>query len=720
MNLTRKGVPFEQGESQQKAMQRLKDKIIKSPALRRLDYVSGWEVILAVDTSMIAVRYFLSQEGDDGKRYLNHFRSLSLTEVKSRYSQAKLELYGLFRALRAVRIFIFGIANLTVEMDAKYVKGMINNPDLQPNATINCWIAGILLFHFKLVHISADKPAGLDELSRRPPAAEDPPEEDDVEDWLDDVYSFAVVLLNERSHLDLYLKNFLYTHIALPSYYGGAGEHPEAELVYSMVFALAESASQNLDTEDSAILCSQKVKAREARIQLIHHFLETQERPDGMLDKEYESFINLATRFFILNGSLWRREPHGKHQLVVPESQQFGLIKEAHDDLGHKGIFTVRTRLLLWFWWPMLVEDVKWYIRTCHACQTRQTTKLHIPPMVPLISGLFHKVHSNTMLVPKAGGYQYIVQARCALTSYPEWCMLRSEKAVSLASFIFEDILCRWGPVSEIVTDNGPSFIQALEFLAERHGIRHIRISPFNSQANSIIECRHFDVREAIMKSCDGEEAHWPHTAHSVFWAERVTIQRSTGLSPYFMAHGIEPLFPFDLTEATFLVPIPDTDQISTSALLAFLACQLQKHIEDLKSIKECVLKTRFASVKKFEAVFKNWIKDYNFQPGSLVLVHNSQIEKELNRKMKPRYMGPMVVLRRTTGGSYMLAELDGVVSNLRFATFHLVSYHARTNFTIPQYFTEYDDDELDSITGEADEELGDEESRQPGSVESD
>ena len=86
---------------------------------------------------MFTVGYILSQEGEDGKRYLNCFGSITLTEVESRYSQAKLELYGLFCSLRAVRIFIFGVANLTVEMDAKYVKGMINNPDLQPNATIN-------------------------------------------------------------------------------------------------------------------------------------------------------------------------------------------------------------------------------------------------------------------------------------------------------------------------------------------------------------------------------------------------------------------------------------------------------------------------------------------------------------------------------------------------------------------------------------------------------
>jgi hypothetical protein len=296
-------------------------------------------------------------------------------------------------------------------MDAKYVKGMINNPDLQPNATINRWIAGMLLFHFMLVHISVDKHAGPDRLSHRPPTAEDPPDEDDVEDWLDEVYSFAVVLLNERSHPDLYSKNFLYTHIALPNYYGGAAERPEAKLVYSMVFGVTEFGSQNPDSEDSAIPRSQKAKVHEAWIQLIRCFLETQEHPDGMLDTEYQSFINSATHFFILNGSLWRREPHGKHQLVFPESRRFRLIKEAHDDLGHKGVFTVRTRLLLRFWWPMLVEDVKWYIRTCHACQTCQTTKLHIPLTVPLISGLFHKVHIDTMLMPKVGGYQYIVQA---------------------------------------------------------------------------------------------------------------------------------------------------------------------------------------------------------------------------------------------------------------------------------------------------------------------
>ena len=102
-----------------------------------------------------------------------------------------------------------------------------------------------------------------------------------------------------------------------------------------------------------------------------------------------------------------------------------------------------------------------------------------------------------------------------------------------------------------------------------------------------------------------------------------MTVLRSTSLSPYFMVHGVEPLFPFDLAEATFLVPPPDIEPLSSSRLIAWRARQLQKHQEDLESIREHVLKARFESVKHFKAACKNWIKDFDFQAGSLLLVQN-------------------------------------------------------------------------------------------------
>ncbi|KAI0038541.1 hypothetical protein FA95DRAFT_1456289, partial [Auriscalpium vulgare] len=89
-----------------------------------------------------------------------------MSERESRYSQPKLELFGLYRALRHYRLYLVAVKNLFVEVDALYIKGMLNEPDLQPNAAINRWIQGILMFDFILVHVPAERFQGPDGLSR--------------------------------------------------------------------------------------------------------------------------------------------------------------------------------------------------------------------------------------------------------------------------------------------------------------------------------------------------------------------------------------------------------------------------------------------------------------------------------------------------------------------------------------------------------------------------
>ena len=67
------------------------------------------------------------------------------------------------------------------------------------------------------------------------------------------------------------------------------------------------------------------------------------------------------------------------------------------------------------------------------------------------------------------------------------------------------------------------------------------------------------------------------------------------------------------------------------------------------------------------------------FSEGDLVLVRNTAIEKELNRKTKPRYLGPYEVVRRRVGGSYVIKELSGEISRIAVAAFRLLKYHPAT-----------------------------------------
>jgi hypothetical protein len=266
---------------------------------------------------------------------------------------------------------------------------------------------------------------------------------------------------------------------------------------------------------------------------------------------------------------------------------------------------------------------------------------------------------------------------------WPEWRALRVKNGRTLAAFIFEDLLCRWGAVEEIVTDNGSAFVTVLDTLTNRYGIRHICISAYNSHANGIVKRQHRMICESLVKACKGNFLKWPTLIPHTFWADRVTTRKATGHSPFYMAHGVEPILPFDITLATFLVP-NIAKPLTTSELLAIHARQLQMHDEDLAAIHSNVLKSCFKSVWQFESTHEKSLHDFNFKPGALVLVRNMSIKTDLGHKSKPRYLGPMAVVCCTPNGAYRLAELNGAISKLRFAAFRLIPYHAHSCSSIP------------------------------------
>ena len=69
-----------------------------------------------------------------------------------------------------------------------------------------------------------------------------------------------------------------------------------------------------------------------------------------------------------------------------------------------------------------------------------------------------------------------------------------------------------------------------------------------------------------------------------------------------------------------------------------------------------------------------------------------------------------MVVLRQTTSGSYLLAELDRVVSRLCYAAFRLIPYYSHLSSVIRiTELTDMDDENLDKLAGEDVEESNEE-----------
>ncbi|KAF8815692.1 hypothetical protein BYT27DRAFT_7079253, partial [Phlegmacium glaucopus] len=272
------------------------------------------------------------------------------------------------------------------------------------------------MFSFKLVHVPGRTFHGPDGLSRRRRGEEEEDEDEQgAEDWVEDLLTCGVWIAS------------------------GIKEAGETRDVCALTRKGAEP------TIDGDIPSTEKGREREEELKEIQRFLETLQLPGDVTHAKRDLFIKKTSKFFYRGGKLWRQERNGRHQIVLFGKDRLETLTATHDSIGHKGFYTTRKILTDRFWWPFLDDAVHWFINTCHICQLLSTQKVVIPPTMTTPATLFHKCHVDTMHLPKSGGYKYLVQARCSLTGWPEYQSLQKENGKSIAKFLFNEILCRWG-----------------------------------------------------------------------------------------------------------------------------------------------------------------------------------------------------------------------------------------------------------------------------------
>ena len=165
---------------------------------------------------------------------------------------------------------MIGAKKIQVEIDAKYIKGMMEQPDLMPNTPMNRWIQGILLFDFELVHVPATRFKAPDGLSQRRPTEEEIEEAGSADSWLDDIALLAVLDSKED-------------------------------------FARISDGKVNLEEEDQEEY-EEPVDRQEWKLRDIERALHLTVMPEQVMTKQEQvRFLNNVSRHYLHEGQLYKR-----------------------------------------------------------------------------------------------------------------------------------------------------------------------------------------------------------------------------------------------------------------------------------------------------------------------------------------------------------------------------------------------------------------------------
>ena len=166
-DLLHKSKTWEWGDREQKAMDTLKDRLLRHAVLAIPDPRRPFE--LYTDASEVGLGATLSQEDDEGHLRLIACRSRKLLQAEKNYPVHEKEMLALVDAVKHWRHYLLG-AEVHVNTDSSAM--MYLQMSARPSSRQVRWVEELQQYNLKTRHIPGKENAAADALSRIPGDAE--------------------------------------------------------------------------------------------------------------------------------------------------------------------------------------------------------------------------------------------------------------------------------------------------------------------------------------------------------------------------------------------------------------------------------------------------------------------------------------------------------------------------------------------------------------------
>ena len=356
---------------------------------------------------------------------------------------------------------------------------------------------------------------------------------------------------------------------------------------------------------------------------------------------------NLVLYYF---GTKSKREFPSK-KIVVPKDMQTVILSTFHGNKlsGHFSAPILVQNILQQFWWADLSITALDFVQSCPQChqvRDRQAKKIRRP--VRTWQGATHKnerVHADLVgpLRNDASPNKWILTMTDAFT---RWCLLvplPNKQATTVADAILTHWVLRFGAFSQLVSDNGGEFANAVsDALFRQLETAHHKVYPLRPRANGLQESLHRSVGHYIRAFLtdnvyDSWESYLPFLEHAL----NTRVHSSTGVSPWLLVYNEHPIIPGIPLESD---PVYNPDQIVDK--LRWL-----RYAKDMVHVNDTNARTAW------NEYYNRKSKTADFKLDDEVLVHMPTPPSGENKKLYQAWTGPWHIVQKHDDNHYEVAK---------------------------------------------------------------